>query len=104
MKSRTTDLCPRVEAAFALLAKKWTGLILFSLARGELRFGELEGAIPGMSARLLALRMKELEREGLVERQVRVESSPVRVSYCLTERGRSLASALEGIADWATAR
>jgi DNA-binding HxlR family transcriptional regulator len=104
MKSEALPLCPRIEAAFSLIAKKWTGLILFSLAKGELRFGEIEGAIPGMSARLLSLRMKELESEGLIERRVRTELSPVWVSYCLTERGRSLSSLLELIADWATAR
>jgi DNA-binding HxlR family transcriptional regulator len=45
--------------------------------------------------------MHELEEAGLVERHVYVEESPVKVRYGLTERGRSLAAILGGIADWA---
>jgi DNA-binding HxlR family transcriptional regulator len=94
-------LCPKVEAAFVLLSKKWTGLILFSLGT-ELRcFNELEAAIPGISARLLSLRIRELEEAGLVQRQVRTDILPLRVAYRLTERGGSLAEILNGIADWA---
>lgn len=101
MNDVESRLCPKVEAAFALLAKKWTGLILFSLGT-ELRcFNELEAAIPGISARLLSLRMRELEEAGLVQRQVRTELSPLRVAYRLTERGGSLAEVLNGIAEWA---
>jgi Predicted transcriptional regulators len=97
----TSELCPRVEAAFALLAKKWTGLILFSLGDGELFFSDLEKAIPGLSARLLSLRMRELEEASLVERRVQIEASPVRVGYRLTRKGASLAAILRKIADWA---
>jgi DNA-binding HxlR family transcriptional regulator len=101
MKRSQSELCPQVEAAFSLLAKKWTGLILFSLIRGELRFSEIEVAIPRMSARLLSLRMKELERESLVERRVRADKMPIVVSYRLTDRGSLLAAILSKIADWA---
>jgi DNA-binding HxlR family transcriptional regulator len=93
-------LCPRVEAAFSLLAKKWTGLILYSLIDGELHFSELELAIPALSARVLTQRIRELEERGIVDRRVS-PSSPPRVSYRLTERGRSLAEVVRGIADWA---
>jgi DNA-binding HxlR family transcriptional regulator len=94
-------LCPRVEAAFGLLAKKWMGLILYALQDGELHFCELEKAIPALSARVLTERIRELEASGLVLRRVS-EASPVRVSYSLTEKGKSLAIVLKGIADWAT--
>jgi DNA-binding HxlR family transcriptional regulator len=93
-------LCPRVEAAFGLLAKKWMGLILYSLTEGELHFCEVERAIPALSARVLTERLRELEENGLLLREVN-SSSPVRVSYKLTERGRSLAAIVGGIADWA---
>lgn len=94
--------CPRVEAAFELLAKKWAGLIIFMLCEGEKHFGELKTAIPALSARVLAQRMRDLEKAGLVVRIVS-ETSPVRVSYRLTEKGRGLAPIVRGIADWARA-
>ena len=100
-KEIAAKLCPSVEAAFGLLGKKWTGLIIHSLLEGDLYFCELEEAIPALSARVLTLRMRELEREGLVKRSVTPHSS-VRESYALSEKGRALATALEGIVDWAT--
>jgi DNA-binding HxlR family transcriptional regulator len=93
-------LCPRVEAAFGLFAKKWNGLIIHTLLAGELYFCDIEKAIPALSARLLSLRMKELEREAIVERHVSV-SSPIRVSYSLTEKGRALEPIVCAIEEWA---
>lgn len=100
--SRASTLCPQVEAAFELLAKKWTGLIINALIPRELFFCDLEKAVPGLSARVLALRMRELEDAGVVARIVG-NSSPVRVSYRLTEKGRGLEPVMRGIADWAEA-
>ena len=97
---RKAELCPRVEAAFSLLAKKWMSLIVYSLSGGELHFCDLERAIPALSARILTKRIRELEEAGLVLRSVS-PSSPVRVSYRLTVKGESLAEAVKGIADWA---
>jgi DNA-binding HxlR family transcriptional regulator len=94
-------LCPRVEAAFALLARKWVGLIIYSLAGGELFFCDLERAMPALSARVLTQRVRELEGEGLVVRRVGT-GSPVRVSYRLSEKGAALARVVAGIADWAS--
>jgi DNA-binding HxlR family transcriptional regulator len=101
MERAESELCPKVEAAFGLLAKKWTALILFSLNRGEMRFSEFEEAIPGISARLLSLRMRELEEEGLVNRRVRTGAAPISVTYSLTKKGASLSAILLDIAKWA---
>jgi len=100
MKSDDVDACPKTEAAFALLAKKWAALIVLRLNRGELRFVELRSSIPELSARMLALRMRDLEAAGLVERSVSSQGA-IRVAYRLTEKGRSLAGIMERIADWA---
>jgi DNA-binding HxlR family transcriptional regulator len=93
-------LCPQVEAAFEFLAKKWAGLIVLTLCEGEKYFVELKAALPALSARVLAQRMRDLEEFGLIERRVSA-SSPVRVSYKLTKKGRALALIMQGIADWA---
>ena len=67
---------------------------------GPLRFSEIAHAVPDLSDRLLSERMKELERCGIVERRV-AATSPVRVEYELTERGRELESALAELKSWA---
>jgi DNA-binding HxlR family transcriptional regulator len=97
------ELCPTVERAFGLLAKKWQGLIIYILTGGELYFCDLEKALPQLSARILTLRMRELEEAGLVLRRVS-QTSPVRVSYSLTERGSALAEVVKGIAEWANSQ
>ena len=95
-------LCPTVQAAFDLLGKKWTGLILRRLMGGPLCFSELVRAVPALSPRMLALRVKELEMTGMVARSVSMDT-PVRVSYALTAKGQALEPVLRGIEDWARA-
>ena len=100
MNTEIGGLCPRVEAVFALLARKWAGPIVFSLKDGERRFCDLERALPDISARVLTQRVRELEDAGLVER-LAMGCSPARVGYRLTSRGLALAEALEPLVDWA---
>ena len=95
-----TDLCPRLAKAMDLIGKRWTGLILYQLLGGAQRFNEIESALP-ISGRLLSERLKELEKEGIVERKVFSEV-PVRVEYSLTEKGQALEGAIRGIEKWAT--
>ena len=67
---------------------------------GATRFSTICGTVPGLSDRLLSERLKELETEGIITRTVYPET-PVRIEYELTERGKSLAPALEAISSWA---
>jgi DNA-binding HxlR family transcriptional regulator len=92
-------LCPKFEAAFELLGKRWTGLIIQTLLSGQKRFSEIEDAIPNLSARMLTERFKELESYGIVIRHVYPET-PVRIEYELTEKGRELQKAMEEIQKW----
>ena len=95
-----TTLCPRLAKAMDLIGKQWTGLILYQLLDGPQRFNEIESALP-VSGRLLSERLKELEKEGLVERKVYSEV-PVRVEYSLTDKGRALEGAIRNIETWAS--
>lgn len=97
---KQSSLCPRFEKGMQLLGKRWTGLILNQLLEGPQRFCALEGALP-VSGRLLSERLKDLEKEGLVHRQVYTDSAPVRVEYSLTEMGLALEPVLKGIEHWA---
>lgn len=82
-----------------LLGKRWTGLIIFQLLLGPQRFSEIESALP-VSGRLLTERLKELEKEAIVTRQIFPEV-PVRVEYTLTEKGRALEPIIRNIQNWA---
>jgi DNA-binding HxlR family transcriptional regulator len=93
-------VCPDFHAAIELIGKRWTGAIVSALTERPLRFGELRKAIPGLSDRLLSQRLRELEEEGLVEREVEA-GTPVRVTYSLTEVGEDLGPALSELKTWA---
>jgi DNA-binding HxlR family transcriptional regulator len=93
-------VCPHFHAAIELIGKRWTGAIVFALTERPMRFGELARAVPGLSDRLLSQRLRELEEEGLVQRDVEA-GTPVRVTYSLTELGRQLDPALRELKSWA---
>ena len=94
------DFCPRFHRAVELIGKRWTGALVRQLLAGPARFNELLAAVPGLSDRLLTERLKELEREKLVRREVD-PGPPVRVEYSLTQAGRELEGALSALGEWA---
>lgn len=99
--SRET-FCPYFHRAVELIGGRWTGAIIRALLSDVTRFSDLAQAIPGLSDRMLSERLKELEAEGIVERTV-IPSTPVRIEYHLTEKGRALASVIDAISEWAGA-
>ena len=92
--------CPYFHEAVELIGSRWTGAIIRALLSGITRFTELKAVVPGLSDRMLSERLKELEAEGIVVRQV-TPSTPVRVEYDLTEKGRALAEPIGSISAWA---
>jgi DNA-binding HxlR family transcriptional regulator len=105
---KLTDVTPDMAAAgietvLKMLEGRWKMVILFQLfARPVLRFSELERAIPKVSQKMLAQQLRELERDGLVERQVYAEVPP-RVEYRLTGWGHALCPALDQLLEWLSA-
>lgn len=93
--------CPAYTQAIEIIGRRWTGAIIRSMLTGATRFSEIVAAVPGLSDRLLSERLKELELAGIVEREV-IPSTPVRIEYSLTEKGRDLATVVRAVADWAT--
>ena len=91
------ECCPDLRAAFDLLGKRWTALILDVLAVRPARFCEIHRAIPGLSDRLLAERLRELVAAGVVCR------SGEPTAYALTERGQRLLPGLDELRGWARA-
>jgi DNA-binding HxlR family transcriptional regulator len=94
------EACPALTAAFALLGKRWTALILDVLAVRPARFCEIHRAIPGLSDRLLSERLRELVAADLVRRADATHTS----AYELTDRGARLLPGLDEIRGWARAQ
>lgn len=92
------ELCPRLSKAMDLIGKRWVGLILYELLDGPQRFNQMQADLP-ISGRLLSERLKELEKEGIVDRHVYTEI-PVRVEYSLTEKGMQLKNTIDEIEKW----
>jgi DNA-binding HxlR family transcriptional regulator len=92
--------CPQFHRAVELIGRRWTGAIVRVLLQGPHRFSELAVSVPGMSERLLAQRLRELEAEGLVVRRV-LPGPPVGVEYELTCAGHELEAVVTAVAEWA---
>lgn len=90
--------CP-VEATLHVMGGKWKALILFYLLQGTKRFNELKRLMPQVTQQMLTLQLRELERDGVVHRQVYAEVPP-KVEYSLTETGRSLEPILLLMLEW----
>lgn len=100
MKTEDMPLCPKFEATFTLLSKRWVGLIWEVLLAGPLRFSQIESRIPALSDRMLAERLKDMESSGIVTRLVH-PTMPVQVVYELTPKGQAFAPVLEAVHHWA---
>src|SRR5450432_1126644 len=100
MEGEPLEACPALTAAFELLGKRWTALILDVLSVRPARFCEIHRAIPGLSARLLTERLRELVAADLVRRRADSHTSP----YELTEKGFRLLPGLDEIRGWAQAQ
>jgi DNA-binding HxlR family transcriptional regulator len=105
LKDVTPDMAASgVEGAFRILEGRWKMVIIFHLfARGILRFSELEKAIPGVSQKMLIQQLRELERDGVVNRTVYPQVPP-KVEYGLTEWGKAMCPALDELLEWAALR
>lgn len=91
--------CPSFHQTVELLGRRWNGVILHALMTRAERFGEIHAAIPGISDRLLAERLRELEREGFLSRICPGISCAPR--YLLTPKGRALGPVIDAISAWA---
>ena len=92
------SICPSRQV-LKRTGDKWTVMIMGILERGTIRFGSLKREIEGISQKMLTQTLRNLERDGLIEREVFAEV-PVRVEYSLTELGESLIPVLKPLITW----
>lgn len=91
-----------ITKALEVIGGKWTILIIRDLLEGPRRFSELESSLEGISPRTLAVRLKELEEDGILTRSC--ANGTAHPLYCLTERGQSLHQILDQMRNWGDAK
>ena len=94
-------LCP-TRRVLERIGDTWAVLILIALDDGTLRFNELRRRIENISQKMLSQTLKSLERDGLISRRA-FATVPVTVEYALTPLGRTLASTVQALTQWAEA-
>jgi DNA-binding HxlR family transcriptional regulator len=96
-------VCGRYHAAADLLCQRWSvSVVAVMVDHDEVRFNQLREAVPGITPKLLAERLRELEAAGIVERRV-TASVPVLVEYRMTAKGLALRDLVLALQSWADA-
>jgi DNA-binding HxlR family transcriptional regulator len=95
----TTSQCG-LEKATTLIGSKWVLHIMQNVCEHKKGFNELLRLIPGISPRILSLRLKELVESGLITKTV-LPTTPPQVEYAVTAKGTALKSVIRQLADWA---
>ncbi|HDM8054856.1 winged helix-turn-helix transcriptional regulator [Vibrio harveyi] len=93
-----SDPCA-IEKGMRLIGGKWKGSLIYHLKDGPVRFNDLARMLGGASKKMIDQRLKELEAEGMVVRQV-ISDRPIAVSYELTEFGRTALKILDDLRIW----
>ena len=92
------SVCPRYQSAAELIGRRWSAAVIRVALDGPARFSDFRAAVDGLSARLLAQRLRELEAAGVIVRR----PPGGRSVYQLTDKGRALATIVVEIEHWAT--
>lgn len=92
--------CP-VQATANAIAGKWKVQVVWHLAYGSQRFSQLRRLLPGISEKVLAAQLRELEVEHIVRREI-AETAPPQVTYFLSSAGQELLPALNLLCGWGT--
>ncbi|MGW9019017.1 winged helix-turn-helix transcriptional regulator [Priestia megaterium] len=104
MKNIKKEVCPNpfacpVAVAVDAIGGKWKGVIFYHLISGPCRFNELRRLMPDITQRMLTLQLRELERDGIVHREIYHEIPP-KVEYSLTSFGETLKPVVNLMRDW----
>ena len=85
------------------IGKRWTLVILNELNKnpGVKRYSELKNSIIEITPKLLSLRLKELEKEGLISKQIDASNFPIKCEYKLTDSGKDFIRIIQDMIEWA---
>jgi len=101
-QERGRKLCP-AEATLIVIGGRWKVPILYHLLAATRRFSELRRDLDGVTQKMLAQQLRELERDGIVNRKVYPQVPP-KVEYSLTMQGKTLKPVIEAMCKWGKAR
>ena len=90
--------CP-VEASLSIIGGKYKAIILWHLMNGTLRYSELRHLLPQATPKMLTQRLRELEKDAVIHREV-YPVVPPKTEYSLTEYGQSLSPIIQSMCDW----
>jgi DNA-binding HxlR family transcriptional regulator len=90
--------CP-AETTLEIIGGRWKVLILWQLFQGQRRFSELFRALEGITQKMLTQQLREMEKDGIVHRQVYPQIPP-KVEYSLTALGESLRPVVDAMCEW----
>lgn len=91
--------CPSFVAAMDVIGRRWSGIIIEAIGKGNTGFADVSRFVPHIGDTMLAKRLRELETDGLIQREV-MDGRPIRVRYSLTVAGLALLPILRDITSW----
>lgn len=89
----------RINAALDAISGRWKALIIIHISENTNRFSLLKNVLPGISDQTLGKTLKELEKDGLLMKEI-IAEVPVRVDYSLSEKGNALLPILSQLSEW----
>jgi DNA-binding HxlR family transcriptional regulator len=95
--------CPICNVA-DFIGKRWTIVIMAELFRGReqwKRYSAIKKGVHGITPKMLAMRLREMQKEGIIERRVSTDTAPVKSEYRLTPKGRDFMSVVTHMKGWA---
>ncbi|CAH2714235.1 HTH-type transcriptional regulator YodB [Neobacillus rhizosphaerae] len=98
-KREIQQICTNFHSAIEFIGKRWMGAVIYSLLDGPKRYHEIVSSIPGISDRLLTERLRDLEREGLIVKNI-LNTCPKKVVYELTPVGKELKEVIRVLMEW----
>lgn len=97
---KNTTSCP-IAGSINIFGGKWKPEVIYFINQGPKRFNELRRLIPKVSQRMLTQQLRELERDGILDRKQYLEI-PAKVVYSMTDLGRTLIPIFEQLEEWTT--
>lgn len=101
--SECLDTVQPVRDALEVLSGKWKLVVIVSIGAGNDRFTDIQESIPGITPKVLAKELKELEQHQLIKRII-TEGYPVKISYELEEYASTLKPIIYALKDWGLSR
>jgi DNA-binding HxlR family transcriptional regulator len=92
-----------VYNALEIFSRRWTLLVVLSIYKGKRekkRYSEIKKDLSDITGKILSARLKELEKEGILKRELDKKSIPLKITYSLTEKGKVIIPIIQSVKEW----